>query len=194
MLSCGRKRAGIALPLGTQLYTGAGSLPQGATAPCRAIVICKLLPELSDEGPARWDKTIARDSILLSMSKCLCPFCPFLPWDCCCSQVGCDMLLHRPGGRAVGPWLSLLLASVFLPFLVLNQHWKSKYHFTDYSGSDLSSANWRRWHVAKYSGIYSPAFHWMWSYHFPGLLSQTCKYRCSSFRITIGVSERCYLH
>lgn len=36
---------------------------------------------------------------------------------------------------------------------------------------------WRWWHVAVCSGIYSPAFPWMWSYHFSGLIFQTCKYR-----------------
>lgn len=63
---------------------------------------------------------------------------------------------------------SLLLAPlspILSPILFL---WKSKCHFAYGSGSELCSAAWRGRHVAKCSGIYCPAFPWVWSSCFPG--------------------------
>lgn len=45
---------------GPSYRSGAGSLPQGATAPCRAIVTCGLIPELSEEGQLDERKQLPR--------------------------------------------------------------------------------------------------------------------------------------
>lgn len=69
------------------------------------------------------------------------------------------------GSWAVTFLLLVPLSSILTRILFL---WKSKYHFAYGSGSELCSAAWRGRHVAKCSGIYSPAFPWVWSSCFPG--------------------------